>query len=318
MSWQASDSRTRRSDDILFLPASAKVAAAHPKRCRRRPGHDRPAAVEYSQVAANRERARLPWLASRADAGEGVADLPTVVLVHGAWADGSSWNPVISRLQKRGLKVISVQNPLSSLADDVGAVKRVVEAQSGPVVLVGHSWGGTVITEAGNAENVVALVYVAALAPDKGESTNDLLKNDPPPGYLSQLQPDSAGYLRFPGDALPGLFAQDLSLAEGKVLAATQTPIRGSTFGGPVSAAAWRTKPSWYLLTDADRMIYPSLQQRMAERINARVTTVHASHVPFLSKPRQTTAVILEAVDQSARKLATHGSQGSTASEARP
>ena len=225
----------------------------------------------------------------------------TVVLVHGAWADGSSWNEVIARLQAEGIPVVSVQNPLSSLADDVAAVRRAIELVDGPVVLVGHSWGGTVITQAGASKSVRALVYIAAFAPDRNESTSSLQAPYPAPEYVPLLRADSAGYLHFPADALPHYFAQDLPSANAMVLAATQGPIRASAFDDRVTEAAWHDVPSWYLVTDHDRMIAPRLQREMAQRIGARVTEVPASHVPFASRPRETTAVILEAVAEVAR-----------------
>jgi pimeloyl-ACP methyl ester carboxylesterase len=163
---------------------------------------------------------------------------------------------------------------------------------------VGHSWGGTVITQAGATEKVAALVYVAAFAPDEGESTSDVQKNFPPPPYVTLLQADSGGFLRLPAEAITQYFAQDISAAQSRVLAATQGPIRGSAFADKVTVAAWRSKPSWYLVTEQDRMIYPQLQREMAARINAQVSTVRASHVPFMSKPKETTAIILDAVEK--------------------
>ena len=225
----------------------------------------------------------------------------TVVLVHGAWADGSSWNEVIARLQAEGIPVVSVQNSLSSLADDVAAVHRAMELVDGPVVLVGHSWGGTVITQAGVADRVRALVYIAAFAPDRQQSTNALQASYPVPEYAALLRVDSAGYLHFPADALPHYFAQDLPAENAQVLAATQGPIRASAFADEVSQAAWHDLPSWYLVTGNDRMIAPALQREMAQRIGARTTEVAASHVPFASRPKETTAVILEAVAAVAR-----------------
>jgi pimeloyl-ACP methyl ester carboxylesterase len=222
----------------------------------------------------------------------------TVILVHGAWADGSSWNEVIARLQAEGIPVVSVQNPLSSLGDDVAAVQRAIELVDGSIVLVGHSWGGTVITQSGVSERVRALVYIAAFAPDRNESTNALQANYPAPEYSSLLRADSGGYLHFPADALPHYFAQDLPTANAMVLAATQGPIRASAFDDNVTEAAWHDLPSWYLVTDHDRMISPRLQRDMAQRIRARIREVPASHVPFASRPRETTAIILEAVEE--------------------
>ena len=222
--------------------------------------------------------------------------MPTVMLVHGAWADGSSWNDVTARLQAKGVRVVSVQNPLGSLADDVAAVQRALEQESSPVLLVGHSWGGTVITQAGMSDRVVGLVYVAAFAPAPGESTNDLQRGHPPPGYAALLRADSAGFLWFPQEELPTWFAQDLPAVNARVLAAAQNPIRAAAFDEAVSSAAWQSKPSWYLLTDQDRMISPDLQREMATRIDAHVVTLPASHVPFLSRPRETAALILDAL----------------------
>jgi pimeloyl-ACP methyl ester carboxylesterase len=221
---------------------------------------------------------------------------PTVVLVHGAWADGSSWSEVIARLQAHSLRVVSVQNPLTSLADDVDAVSRVLELEATPVILVGHAWAGTVITQAGSASQVAALVYVAAFAPDSGQSTNDLLRDRPAPGYFALLKRDSSGYLWFPQEALPDWLAQDLPAENARLLASVQTPIHASVFDERVSEAAWRAKPTWYLVTDQDRIIDPVLQHEMASRIKANTATVPASHVPFASRPRETTELILEAV----------------------
>ncbi|MEO8367095.1 MAG: alpha/beta hydrolase [Pseudoxanthomonas sp.] len=224
------------------------------------------------------------------------AGAATVVLVHGAWADGSSWNEVIARLQCDGVAVVSVQNPLRSLADDVGCVLRTMEQVEGPVVLVGHSWGGTVITQAGTYDRVLALVYIAAFAPDRNESTNALQAHYPAPEYAPLLRMDSGGYLHFPAASLPQYFAQDLPAANARVLAATQGRIRATAFDEVVSSAAWRNTPSWYLVTEHDRMIPPAMQRDMAARIGARVPSVAASHVPFASRPSETTAIILEAL----------------------
>jgi len=162
------------------------------------------------------------------------------VLVHGAFADGSRWNKVIPLLQVKGLQVVAVQNPLASLTDDVAAAKRVLDVQSGRVILVGHSWGGTVITEAGDHRKVAALVYVAAFAPDVGESTSDLGKGGPPPPGSASIRPDSAGFLYVTPYGVAKDFAQDLPAAQTAVMAATQGPIFGKTFDEKVSNAAWK------------------------------------------------------------------------------
>jgi pimeloyl-ACP methyl ester carboxylesterase len=232
-----------------------------------------------------------------AKAANSSSPFPTVVLVHGAFADGSSWSEVIAILHSKGIDVVAVQNPLRSLADDVDATERAIGMQAGPVLLVGHSWGGTVITQAGNGDRVAGLVYVAAFAPDIGESTTNVQKDHPVPGYVPLLQADAGGFLYLPGEAMAEYFAQDLPLVHSRVLAATQGPIRGSAFDETVTQAAWRSKPTWYVLTEQDRMIAPALQRRFAERMRARVTAVQSSHVPFLSRPKETAAVIVAAAD---------------------
>ncbi len=221
----------------------------------------------------------------------------TVVLVHGAFADGSSWDKVIPMLLAKGLKVVAVQNPLTSLADDVAATKRVVDAQSGPVILVGHSWAGTVITQAGDDPKVAALVYVAAFAPDEGQATADLGKDLPPPPGSAEIHPDAAGFLYLTPEGVAKDFAQDLPAAQTKVMAVTQGPIAGKTFEEKVSTAAWKTKPSWYVVAEKDRMIQPDLERAMAKKIKAKTTTLPASHVAMLSRPNDVAAVILKAAD---------------------
>jgi pimeloyl-ACP methyl ester carboxylesterase len=219
----------------------------------------------------------------------------TVVLVHGAFADGSSWDRVIPLLQAKGLKVVAVQNPLTSLADDVAATKRALDASTGPVILVGHSWGGTVITEAGAHDKVAALVYVAAFAPDAGQSSNDLGKDGPPPPGLANIRPDSAGFLSLTPESVARDFAQDLPAAQTAVMAVTQGPIFGKTFDEKVANGAWKSKPSWYIVAEKDRMIQPDLQRAMAKKINAKTIFLPTSHVPMLSRPNDVATVILAA-----------------------
>jgi pimeloyl-ACP methyl ester carboxylesterase len=219
----------------------------------------------------------------------------TVVLVHGAFADGSSWEKVIPLLEARGLRVVAVQNPLTSLADDVAATKRALDVSSGPVILVGHSWGGTVITEAGAHDKVAALVYVAAFAPDAGGSSNDLGKDVPPAPGLANVRPDSAGFLSLSPESVAKNFAQDLPAAKTAVMAATQGPIAGKAFDDKVTNAAWKSKPSWYIVAENDRMIQPDLERAMAKKINAKATTLPTSHVPMLSRPGDVADVILDA-----------------------
>jgi pimeloyl-ACP methyl ester carboxylesterase len=219
----------------------------------------------------------------------------TVVLIHGAFADGSSWDKVIPLLQAKDLNVIAVQAPLTSLGDDVAAGRRVIDAQTDPVILVGHSWGGTVITELGEHPKVAALVYVAAFAPDVGESTSELGKGGTPPPGSASIRPDKAGFLYLTPDGVAKDFAQDLPAAQTKVMAATQKPIFAKAFDEKVTRAAWKNKPSWFIVADRDRMIQPDLERAMAKKINAKVTTLPTSHVPMQSRPADVAAVILAA-----------------------
>ena len=224
-------------------------------------------------------------------------DAPTVVIVHGAWVNATDWREVIARLQVKGLNVIAVQNPLSSLADDVDAVTRAINHQSNPIVMVGQGYGGTVITQAGNHPRVAALVYVAAFAPDAGDSTTDAQKGYPPPPCVAGFEVDAGGFLYLAPDAVPEFLAQDLPAADNRILAAVQKPIRASALLDRVTTAAWRTKRSWYVAADEDRMISLALQRRIAKRINATVCILHSGHLPFLSKPKETADAILAAVD---------------------
>jgi len=218
-----------------------------------------------------------------------------VVLIHGAFADGSSWDKVIPILQAKGLKVVAVQNPLTSLADDVAAGKRVIDEQSGPVILVGHSWGGTVITQLGDDAKVAALVYVAAFAPDVGESSNDLGREGPPPPGAAHIRPDSTGFLYLTPEGVAKDFAQDLPAAQTKVMAVTQGPIFAKAFDEKLTKAAWKSKPSWFIVAENDRMIPPDLERAMATKINAKITALPTSHVPMQSRPNDVAAVIVAA-----------------------
>lgn len=224
-------------------------------------------------------------------------DVPAVVIAHGAWADATSWREVIALLQAKGLKVVAVQNPLTALADDVDAVTRALNRQPDPVVLVGHDYGGTVITQAGHHGTVAALVYIAAWAPDIGESTADMQKDHASLPFIGRVTVDAGGFLYLAPDAVLEFLAHDVPAAEGAVLAAAQQPIRASAFVDQVTQAAWHTKPSWYGVADEDRIIAPDLQREIAKRINANVVSLPAGHLPFLSKPNNTAAVILAAVE---------------------
>ena len=238
--------------------------------------------------------AALPGLAQAQSPAAPASDT-TVVLVHGAFADGSSWDKVIPLLQAKGLKVVSVQNPLTSLGDDVAAAQRVIDAQTGKVVLVGHSWGGTVITQAGTSDKIKALVYVAAFAPSEGQNSGELGKDYPTPPGLATVQPDAAGFLYLPEASVAANFAQDLPKAATRLMAATQGPIQAKAFGEAVTVAAWKNKPNYYIVAANDRMIQPALQQAFAKKLNATTTVLSASHVPMLSQPKQVAEVILAA-----------------------
>jgi pimeloyl-ACP methyl ester carboxylesterase len=221
----------------------------------------------------------------------------SVVLVHGAFADGSSWNKVIPRLQAKGFNVIAVQNPLTSLGDDVAFARRAIESAKGPVVLVGHSWGGTVITQAGDHPKVKALVYVAAFAPGKGQSTLDLAGAYATPPGLASPQIDADGYLTLSPETVARDFAPDASDDEKALIAATQGAVRGANFEEKVTAAAWETRPSWAVVAEQDRMIDPRLLRDMAARINARVTAVPTGHVPMVTRPDTVADVIIAAAE---------------------
>jgi pimeloyl-ACP methyl ester carboxylesterase len=218
-----------------------------------------------------------------------------VVLVHGAWADGSSWAKVIPLLQKAGLKAVAVQNPLTSFEDDVAATKRAIALQDGPVILVGHSWGGVVITEAGADPKVAGLVYVAAFAPEIGVPVGDLGKDFPPPPGAAELRPDAQGYLTVTTKGVMEDFAPDLSVSQRQLVAATQGATNSSVFGAKVTQAAWKDRPSWYVVAANDRMIAPDLERKFASTIKAKTVTLQSSHVAMLSHPAEVAKLIIEA-----------------------
>ena len=230
-----------------------------------------------------------------------ITERPSVVIVHGAFADGSDWAKVIELLQAKGVNVTAVQNSLESLAGDVAATRRAIAEQKGKVILVGHSWGGTVITEAGQNDKVSALVYVAAFAPSAGESTLDVGKDYPTPPGIGKLVADSQGFLKLPPAALAEDFAQDVPAKQAAVMAATQGPIQGKAFGDKTTVAAWTSRPSWYIVSENDRMIDPNLERAMAKKIGAHVTILPTSHVPQQSRPADVAAVILSAVSANGR-----------------
>ena len=239
----------------------------------------------------------LGSLATRADSNPTSQTTPikSIVLVHGAFADSSSWDRVTPILEAKGYHVVAVYDPMSSLADDVAATKRAIEAVPGPVLLVGHSYGGAVITEAGNDPKVAGLVYVAAFAPDSGESINDLGKGAPPPPWVKQLVVDSGGFAWLPAETIAADFAQDLPVAERRLLATKQGPVAARAFDDRITIAAWHTKPTTYVRAELDHMIDPGAQSFMAQRAKARLVSLKTSHVAMLAKPADVAAAILAA-----------------------
>ena len=218
-----------------------------------------------------------------------------VVLVHGGFVDGSGWEGTYKVLRKEGFTVSIVQNPTISLAGDVKATQRVVAAQDGPVILVGHSYGGAVITEAGNDPKVVGLVYIAAFAPDKGESVSSLIKNPPPDAPVPPILPPQDGYLLLDKAKFPASFAADLEPEQAAFMADSQIPWGLEALGGTISEAAWKSKPSWYLVATDDRMIPPPAQRFMSQRAGATVVEVRGSHAIYVSQPAAVAALISEA-----------------------
>ncbi|AYM82069.1 hypothetical protein H009_12141 [Agrobacterium tumefaciens str. Cherry 2E-2-2] len=227
---------------------------------------------------------------------------PTIILVHGFWGGAAHWGKVILELARRGYQSIhAVELPLTSLAEDAERTRKMVAQQKGPVLLVGHSYGGAVITEAGDQPNVVGLVYIAAFAPDAGESPGGITHQHPP-AAVANIEPDSDNYLWLKADKLHESFCQDMTPEEGLVLAATQKAPLAGTFGDAITAPAWKKKPSWYQISSEDRMIAPENQVMMSARLNARkVLTLKASHASLISKPVEVAAFIDEAAAEVAK-----------------
>ena len=221
-----------------------------------------------------------------------------IVLVHGAWADGSCWSKVIALLEAKGFHVVAVQNPLTSFADDVAATERIIALQDGPVILVGHSYAGVVITEAGNDPKVVGLVYVAAFAPGEGESINSVSKPYPPAPLGGELRLDAQGFLTASRKGIAEDMAQDLPDEQQQILAATQGQTAAAVFGATVTRAAWKSKPSWAVIAGNDRAIPPQLGKDEAAAIKATSITVPSNHLAMLSHPRE----VAEVIEQAAAK----------------
>jgi pimeloyl-ACP methyl ester carboxylesterase len=220
---------------------------------------------------------------------------PTVVLVHGGFVDGSGWQGVYDLLKADGYRVCVVQNPTLSLAGDVAATNWVIDAQDGPVVLVGHSYGGAVITEAGRHQDVAALVYIAAFVPDKDESVNALIGGFPADGPQPPILPPRDGFLLLDQEKFPASFAGDVPAEQAAFMADSQVPWGVDALGGQITEPAWRTKPSWYLVTTEDRMIPPAAQRTMSERAGSTVIEVSGSHAIYVSRPAAVAALIHDA-----------------------
>lgn len=224
-------------------------------------------------------------------------EIKNVVIVHGAFADGSGFKKLYSILTKKGYHVTIVQNPLTSLKDDVDATRRVLDKQDGPVVLVGHSWGGTVITEAGIHPKVAALVYIAAFMPDKGEATGQLAMSLPMKTEGGILPPDENGVLYFDRTKFHAGFAADVSKEEADFMSDSQVPIFASCFGAPVTEVAWKTKPSYGIVATEDKALNPDIERNMYKRAGAKVTELKGSHVVFISQANAVANVIINAAN---------------------
>jgi pimeloyl-ACP methyl ester carboxylesterase len=220
------------------------------------------------------------------------ADVKNVVLVHGGFVDGSGWQGVYKALKKSGYAVTIVQNPTFSLADDVAVTKRALANQNGPAILVGHSYGGVVITEAGNDPKVAGLVYIAAFAPDKGESVSALIKDPPPGAPVPPILPPQDGYLFLDKAKFASSFAADVSPDLAEFMADSQVPWGVEALSGAISQPAWKTKPSWYLVSTEDRMIPPDAQRAMSKRAGSTVVEVKGSHSVYVSQPQAVASLI--------------------------
>ncbi len=227
---------------------------------------------------------------------------PSIILVHGFWGGAAHWGKVIVELARKGYSSVrAVEMPLTSLSDDVERTRKMIAQQKGPVLLVGHSYGGAVITQAGDQPNVVGLVYIAAFAPDAGESPGGITQQHLPVA-APNLEPDSDGYLWLKSDKFHESFCQDLSPDDALVMAVTQKAPLASTFGDVITTPAWKKKPSWYQISSEDRMIAPENQLKMSARLNPRkVMTLAASHASLASKPAEVAALIDEAATDSVR-----------------
>ena len=231
-----------------------------------------------------------------------MSDVRNVVLVHGGFVDGSGWEGVYHLLKHEGFNVSVVQNPTLSLEGDVAATRRVLDKQDGPTILVGHSYGGVVVTEAGRHSNVAGLVYIAAFAPDEGESVATLIANPPPDAPAPPILPPQDGYLFLDRAKFPASFAADVEPDLAAFMADSQVPWGVKALNGTISEPAWKTKPSWYLVTTEDKMIPPDAQRAMSKRAGSTVVEVKASHAVYVSHPQDVAALIEKAAQGAARK----------------
>ena len=227
--------------------------------------------------------------------------MKNIVLVHGGFVDGSGWEGVYSILKKDGYNVSIVQNPTISLKDDVAATKRILAAQDGPAILVGHSYGGVVITEAGNDPKVAGLVYITAFAPDKGESVATLIQNPPPGAPVPPILPPQDGYVFLERAKFPASFAADVNAEKAAFMADSQVPWGVEALNGKISEPAWKAKPSWYLIVTDDKMIPPDAQRSMSKRAGSTVVEVKGSHAIYVSQPEAVAAL----VEKSAKSVKT-------------
>ena len=221
--------------------------------------------------------------------------IKNIVLVHGAWADGSSWSKVLPLLHAKGLHAVAVQNPLSSVAEDVASTNRLINAQDGPVLLVGHSYGGAVITETGNNPKVAGMVYVAAFAPEEGETLGGMAAQYPTTPAYSEFRQVEDGYLVLTEKGVRESFAQDLSPAEQSLIFAVQGATQSAILGTPIKKAAWHSKPSWFVIASNDRTISPEQEISTAKRMGAKTLTVPTSHLAMLAKPNEVANFVMEA-----------------------
>jgi len=254
--------------------------------------------ISFNQIMATTLMSAVSILSQPQDviAQPGLKGVKNIVLVHGAFADGSSWAKVVARLQAKGYNVIAVQNPLTSLADDVAAAKRVIAQMDGPVLLVGHSYGGMVISEAGKDPKVAGLVYVAALVPEEGQNVQEVNAAMATTGVEKEFQLSPEGFLSLSPKAVNENFAQDATAEERKVIYATQVTWAAAATQEKVYSPAWKTKPSWYLVSDHDNAIPPDAERFMAERMGAATESITGSHTAFIAQPVAVASFIKKAL----------------------